>query len=240
MKIIEIKRWNYFIRCQACYYSNTMAQLLDNLEHELSKASVFLKKGTSSTVIKLVLDGKVLVIKRANMRGRYHALRRLFQPSRAKKNWDYAQRLQSAGISTFEPIAMVEKRWGPFRRESFFICNFLEGKDLNQAFVTEALSFHEQEEMAIKIVEMIKTLAKEGLYHRDLNLTNIILVDKKPHIIDLDSMQRYKKSFITEFLLKLKLWHRLMKNIEDEIGKSASMVALFRQTFRRNSHVKLS
>lgn len=240
MKIIEIKSWRYFIRCQARYYSAQMAQLLSNLEGELMKASVFLKKGTSSTVVKWELDGQTLVIKRANMRNRYHALRRLFQPSRAKKNWDYAQRLKAVGISTFEPIAMVEKRWGPFRRESFFICNFLMGKNLNEGFIKGETPIHEQEEIANKIVHLVKTLAKEGLYHRDLNLTNIILVDKKPYIIDLDSMQRYKKSRLTEFLLKLKLWHRLMKNIEDEIGKKTAMVALFRQAFRRNTYVKLS
>lgn len=240
MKNIEIKRWNYLIRCQARYYSLSMSQLLDNLDHELSTASDFLKKGTSSTVVKCECDGQVLVIKRANMRSRYHAFRRLFQPSRAKKNWDYAQRLKAVGISTFEPIAMVEKRWGPFRRESYFICNFLVGKDLNEGFVNGGIPIHEQEEVADNIVQLVKKLAKEGLYHRDLNLTNIILIDKTPYIIDLDSMQRYKKSWITAFFLKLKLWYRLMQNVEDEVGKGAPMVALFREAFRRNTHGKLS
>lgn len=240
MKTIEIKRWNSLIRCDSRHYSPSMLELLNNLDHELEKATDFLKKGISSTVLKLICDRQVLVIKRANMRNRYHAFRRLFQPSRAKKNWDYAQRLKAVGILTFDPIAMVEKRWGPFRRESYFISNFLVGKDLNEGLVKGGIPIHEQKEVADKIVQLVEKLAREGLYHRDLNLTNIILIDKTPYIIDLDSMQRYKKSRITTFLLKLKLWYRLIKNIKDEVGKNDPLVLLFEQAFRRAPHDKLS
>ena len=232
MKIINLQTWRYLIRCQENYYSDGMKNLLIDIDEAISLAT-FLKKGKSSTVVKLRVDQHELVVKRANMRHTYHAFRRLFQPSRAKKNWDYAQRLKRANILTFEPIAMLEKRWGPFRRESYFITNYISGSDLMECFVNQPRTLSERQAIASGVVKLVKMLAKEGLYHRDLNLSNIIMLNERPYLIDLDSMQRYKKSFLTEFLLTLKLWHRFMENVADTVGRQSPILAIFQNAYKR-------
>lgn len=232
MSIVNIQRWDRLIRCQESYYSEAMRVLLDNLDQAIHHAPVLLKKGNSSTVVKLLVNEEEVVIKRANLRNFLHSLRRLFQPSRAKKNWDYAKRLRIANVSTFEPIAMVEKRWGPFRRESYFISNFLTGKDLFDYFSSVNLSHQEKNDLAREVIKLIKKLASAGLYHRDLNLSNIFFMDNQLYIIDLDSMQRYKKSKITTFLLTLKIWYRFLENVEDTVGKDSAIARIFREAYQ--------
>jgi tRNA A-37 threonylcarbamoyl transferase component Bud32 len=232
MSIVNIQRWDRLIRCQENYYSEAMRILLDSLDQAIHHAPVLLKKGNSSTVVKLLVNEEEIVVKRANLRNHFHALRRLFQPSRAKKNWDYAKRLQSINVQTFEPIAMVEKRWGPFRRESYFISNFLTGKDLWDCFVNAHFSDQEKNDLAREVIKLIKKLASAGLYHRDLNLSNIFFMDNQLYIIDLDSMQRYKKSKITTFLLTLKIWYRFLGNVEDTVGKDSIIARIFREAYR--------
>lgn len=227
MKTITIRRWDRYFCCQKKYFTSELAALIEHIDRAMATAPVILKKGNSSTVVQLVLGGRICVVKRANTRHMLHFLRRLFQSSRAMKNWIFSQELKKSHIHTFEPIAMMEKRWGPFRRQSYFICDFLAGKDLLHSFQPGGLPRESWHVAARVVKDLILTLAREGYYHRDLNLSNFILVDDIPYLIDLDSMRRYTKSRLTEFLLKKKLWSRFMKNIRETVGKESDIFRLF-------------
>src|SRR5690606_36879804 len=64
-----------------------------------------LKAGGSSTVTRVTLGGRELVVKRYNMKGPGHWLKRFWRLSRAWHSWRSAWRLYFLGIATPQPRA---------------------------------------------------------------------------------------------------------------------------------------
>jgi len=94
-------------------------------------------------------------------------------------------------IDTFEPVALIEERFGFLRGRSYFVCSYIEGCDALHTFACGAKPTLKWNIAAQNIALMLQKLASHGLYHRDLNLSNIIMIDDKPWLIDLDSMRRH-------------------------------------------------
>src|SRR5690606_5518207 len=65
-----------------------------------------LKLGGSSTVALVEVAGRPLVIKRYNIKGVGHWLKRFWRPSRAWHSWVEGHRLSFLGIATPKPLAM--------------------------------------------------------------------------------------------------------------------------------------
>lgn len=206
-----VKQWTQHIIFASKYASPALMNLLNNLDQEMLKAKHCLKDDKTSTVCLHELDGKQIVIKRSNTKNWLHAVRRNFCKSRAFRSWHNALRLIEAGIATFEPIAAVEKRWGPCKGRSYLISSYLNGKQASEVFAYGAEPTQAWNGAAGNIVTMINQLSKSFLSHRDLNLSNIILIDQKPFLVDLDSMCHFRSSFLAKFYAKQDQ-KRLMKN----------------------------
>lgn len=232
METIRVQRFTHTISCQKRYYTDAMKVLIANLDNAIAHAPVVLKNDETSTVVVVRVDNQPIVIKRANTKGWVHIFRRAFRCSRAVKNWDYAQRLQSMDILTFEPIAAIEERFGPLRGRSYFLCNYLEGTDALHYFAYDALPKPNWPIVATEIVKLIKRLASKKYYHQDLNLSNIILIDDKPHLIDLDSMRVYHFGWSTKKILN-KLWSRFMENWDEMPGVRPEVAPLFQSIFNK-------
>lgn len=229
-------KWNKFTVCQPQCYTEKMQVVLQNLDSSINKSCNILKNDPTSTVVVVRVDNQPLVIKRANTKGLLHFMRRLICPSRAQKNWHYATRLAHANIRTFEPIAYIEERFGPLKRRSYFICSLIEGIDALH-FFSDATYQARWESVAEKIVLLIKKLADERLSHRDLNLSNIILVDDQPFLIDLDSMREYRFSLRAK-LATIQEVNRFMENWQDYPDISPQVGELFTRHFQANGLLK--
>lgn len=68
----------------------------------------------------------------------WHKTRQLVQHSRAWSTWSATHKLADAGIATPRPVACVENRWGPMRRDSFLMYPYIEGRTLRSYFSCEA------------------------------------------------------------------------------------------------------
>ena len=123
------KSWNDFMVCERNSYHGEMKRLLSDPDLIIS-SSKLLKDGRSSTVALAEVNGKRIVIKRYNIKNFIHALKRCARNTRAWSSWRNAHRLESLGIPTPKPIAFLEKRWGSFRSNSYYITEYLEGTDL--------------------------------------------------------------------------------------------------------------
>jgi hypothetical protein len=78
-----------------------------------------IKAGNTATVARLYVDGEAFVVKRYNIKSWQHAMGRMWRPTRAQRAWQNAHRLRMLGIATFKPIALIERRLGPMRRDAY-------------------------------------------------------------------------------------------------------------------------
>ena len=126
-------------------------------------------------VAKVTTPHCTMVIKRFNSKNFWHKVTRTLRRSRAKQCWNNALRLQILHIATPEPLAIIEKRWGPLCLDAFYITRYIEGPTAEQYFDTP----HPNPSMAIKLIKTILLLRKKHLKHRDTKANNFIIADNK-------------------------------------------------------------
>jgi heptose I phosphotransferase len=196
------------VYCVADRYTDAMKLLLENPDQAFSKDAHYLKKGDSTSVVSMYLDGRHYVIKRYNILNPFHALRRQFKQSRAKCSWDSAYQLMAFGIPTTRPIAMIEKRFGFLLGKAYYMTEFVEGVCAQEYFAS-----HKDELTARMIVKFIRFLRDVKISHGDMKATNIIINNGKPYFVDLDATKKhvnakaFKRAFSQDIKRFMKNWH---------------------------------
>lgn len=167
----------------------------------------------TTTVVKITINDRAYVIKRYNIKGIWHGIKRAIQPSRAIHCLYSALKLRSLGIATVRPVGIIEKRFGCFRRRAYFIYEYLEGIDGFEAFDLTQLHSPLTVVRAKNTIALIKQLHQYHIVHRDLKASNFIFQKDKAYFIDLDAVTFYrshqraarrKNKDIQRFLLN---WH---------------------------------
>ncbi len=97
-----------------------------------------LRFGGARQTVRLTWKSQPYVLKHYVHQSRRHALKQFVQPSRAWSTWQFTHRLADAGVATPRPVACIENRWGPLRRDSFLMYPYVEGRTLRSYFVREA------------------------------------------------------------------------------------------------------
>lgn len=196
MKII--KTFRQYIQFDEAFGEQAILALLNNIDAIMAASLLVLKDDPTSTVVVIEINQQKWVVKRANTKGIVHALRRAFLPSRAYKNWKNAKKLQAIEVNSLLPIALLEERWGLFKRRSYFVCKYVEATDALNFFTRCFEPAHHWQKVVENICKMINDLSKHGISHRDLNLSNILIQGEKPILIDLDAMREYRCSFLAK------------------------------------------
>jgi tRNA A-37 threonylcarbamoyl transferase component Bud32 len=154
---------------------------------------VFLKKGRSATLIKVIVEGRAWVVKRYNIKNSWHGLRRCLRLTRAEASWRFSQYLRLFGVPTAKPVAYIENRVFGLRGTSYFIMEYVEGKNLGEFF--SSYDANEGEEFYVRkaalVVDLLNKLAELKMTHGDLKMTNILFSSGYPLLIDLDSMREH-------------------------------------------------
>ena len=149
-----------------------------------------LKSGNTCTLSLVEIGGKPIVVKRYNLKNLWHSLNRALRPSRAAACWAHAHRLAIYGIATATPIALLEKRCGPFRRQAYFLAEYIEAPDVAQFFADTTVSALQKAEAARNIASLFCKLYRLQLEHGDFKATNMKMVNGRPLLLDLDSMRQ--------------------------------------------------
>jgi len=187
------------------------------------------KNGNTCTVAKARLADGDVVIKRYNIKGFWHGLSRALRMTRAAKSWANAYRLMISGILTPPPVALIEERWGCFRRRAYFVSAYVEAPDALQYFA-QSISLQDKKAVAQNLAALFYKMYLLRFAHGDCKATNIKIVGGAPLLIDLDSMQAYSIHWLAAFWFKLqhiKDLKRLMRNWADD----AEIQALLKQAF---------
>jgi tRNA A-37 threonylcarbamoyl transferase component Bud32 len=211
----QIKRVNKLTRTMLydrSYESPQFLKLLENPETIFANpTTMFLKKGRSSTVAKVVIDDRTLVIKRYNLKSGWHRMRRLFRHTRAQKSWCMAQHLFASGIKTAKPVAYIENRFLGFRGTSYFVMDYVDGPHIGEYFRAKKENLTQLQNMAKAISTLIINLSLLRITHGDLKMTNILVENDLPVLIDLDGIKEHTTQKSLHNALKSEI-KRFMKN----------------------------
>jgi len=172
------------------FMSDTLVSFLTNIDGSLKEDKQLLKDGNTCTVWRTKSADLDLVVKRYNVKNKWHRIKLQMKTSRAKINWVNSHLLLFFGISSLEPIAYIESNKASGGNVSYFIYKHLDGISSLDWFKSDVYLLHHKKNMADGIIQLLRQLKRLKIYHGDLKATNI-LIKNKPIIIDLDSMKRF-------------------------------------------------
>jgi tRNA A-37 threonylcarbamoyl transferase component Bud32 len=222
------KSMRRYMICGREYYDDAMASFLNNPDAVLKDGRI-IKDGNSSTVFLIRLSGRPFIVKRYNMKNTWHAVRRSYRQSRAWASWRNAHLLKSTGINTPNPVAMMEKRFGPLRSVSYILTEYIEGTDIYHLLNSDRAGEIDLAGILKQFGELLRKFLFSSISHGDFKATNFILSDKGVlFIADLDAVRshrlerKFKKAFrkdITRFMQNWKNVPRIGALFRDEISK---------------------
>ena len=134
-----------------------------------------IKKTSKSMLTTHASSGQTLCVKGYRFRGPVYALLNLFRTSRALKSWIAANGLIVRGLLTPQPLAIIEKRFGPIVRENFYICRWLDAPELNTYITGRQWSEPDKKQFIRSLAHTIARLHAQGIYHGDLKSNNILV-----------------------------------------------------------------
>ena len=204
-------RWHALWRSQAM----NLMPLLDNIETEMA-AGQMLKNGGSSTVVRIQWRGQDLVVKRYNVKGVWHFLRRCLRSSRALHSWQQGHLWRVLELPTPKPLAVIEKRWGPLRLGGYLVTEYTSGKDIISGF--DEANEGQLLGCISQLQVLLKRMASYQLSHGDLKGSNILSAEQGQEnslsFIDLDaacqhiSKAVWRKNFIKDLARLQRNWSK--------------------------------
>ncbi len=190
-----------------------MASLVEAPDEWLTGACERLLKADSGSTVGIVnLDNRQLVVKRYNVRGIWHGIRRALRKTRASISWQSAHLLLAHGIATPQPVAVIEYRFGPIRLKSYFISEYLEGELCQHFFASSDVSAASRKKVVGELIHIFHRLAEAGISHGDMKATNIIIHDNSPILTDLDALRvhrsrwKHRRAFVKDVQRFLRNW----------------------------------
>ena len=190
-----------------------------------------LKSGNTCTVALTEIDGRKVVIKRYNIKSFWHGLNRALRQSRAAISWSNAHRLHMYGIATARPIALLEKRCGPVRRQAYFLAEYVEAPDAAAFFADADLDQAQKATAAANVARLFHKLYLLGIEHGDFKAANVKMVDYQPLLIDLDSMREHSCRWLFE-RRHVRDLRRFMRNWQRDNETGILLVNAFKKTYK--------
>jgi tRNA A-37 threonylcarbamoyl transferase component Bud32 len=151
-----------------------------------------LKDGNTSTVGVATVEGQRFLVKRDNVKGFWHGVRRALRDTRAARSWRNAHLMRLRGVPTATPLALLERRHGPVRGVAYFISECVEGPDCRTYFGSRAVPMAEKRAAAQEVAALIRALGAARLSHGDMKATNILLSAAGPVLIDIDALRAHR------------------------------------------------
>ena len=217
------KTFSRYQVCERSALNEDLLPILSDPDYHMAQGEM-LKDGNSATVSLVKTGNRALVIKRYNLKGPGHAIRRAFRKSRAWTAWSNAYRMEFLGIRSLKPIAMIENRAGAIRGTAYLITEYIEGVDALECLRNMKKPNGELEALA----GILHELSESKISHGDLKATNFLMAEDGPVIIDLDAMREHKSqaSFHRAFNKDL---DRFMQNWKDQPELASQFEGLLSQ-----------
>ena len=175
--------WRRVVLAKRSRWTGALAGFAKDPQARLADAER-IKNGRSATVFRLQLDGEPFVVKRYNVKSALHRVRRWFR-HRSRIAWRNGHRLAFLGVPGAEPVALIERRRGPLRAESWLVMPDCGPRDIQAEVETRGWA----DDLLDRVVWIFRDLRTAGLYHGDTKASNFLVQDGVVHLIDLDGMR---------------------------------------------------
>lgn len=178
-----------------------LAPILANPDAAIDSGHIY-KTGGAATVARVAHGEQTLVIKRYNIKNTLHWLKRFWRPSRAWQSWREGHRLSVLGISTPQPLAVIENRWCGLRGRAWLISEYCGEQDIIDRLALYQEGGETPEAEINALIELLNALIREKISHGDLKGHNILWHQQRCYLIDLDAMQQHHsmRSFTRAYL----------------------------------------
>ena len=164
-----------------------MLSVLEQADALLDQGHLY-KTGGAASVAKVEVAGRPLVIKRYNIKGFAHWLKRFWRPSRAWHSWREGNRLAFLGIATPKPLAVLEKRFLWLRSRAYLVTEYLPGPDIIERFAPYVENVEAPENELQALDQLFAELIRERISHGDFKGHNLFWDKDRWSLIDLDAM----------------------------------------------------
>jgi len=132
-------------------------------------------------------------VKRYNIKHWRHGLSRALRRSRAWVAWQNANMLALLGVATPQPLALLERRFGPLRRSAYLISAYSPGVPL-QDWLRQQGETVVPDWLDRALLDIFAALAASHISHGDLKASNFLVedTDRRVQLIDLDAMRLHR------------------------------------------------
>jgi len=185
--LFSVQRGAFALRAFAREEEAAMLPVLAKADALLDQGHLY-KTGGAASVGKVDVAGRTLVVKRYNIKGFAHWLKRFWRPSRAWHSWQEGNRLLFLGIATPKPLALLETRFLWLRAKAYLVTEYLSGPDIIERFAPYQDSGDAPQAELQALDQLFADLIRERISHGDLKGHNVFWDNGRWALIDLDSM----------------------------------------------------
>jgi tRNA A-37 threonylcarbamoyl transferase component Bud32 len=194
---VRVKTAAFFGFARREYWNEDFVRLVGKPERVLELPGTGVVKDSKTTTVGLNRDlPQNFYIKRYNYQGLAYAAKDLFRYSRARRTWIAANSLHMRGIPVALPLAYLERRRRGILLESYILTKAKSGealRDIFRRYDKSGYRFQEKRMLLETLARMIRKLHRNGVVHRDLKASNLIVCGAraggyKLHIVDFDGI----------------------------------------------------
>jgi tRNA A-37 threonylcarbamoyl transferase component Bud32 len=175
-----------FLACATGFWGDAVRAFAGDPERTFAHAQV-VKAGNSATVVRASLGGQVVVIKRYNVKTRWHGLRRaLHRTPRYRRSWYNGHRMEFLRLPTARPLALLEVKQSMLRTVAYLVMEDGGNRDLESVVRAQGIT----PRLVEQVVGVFVGLRGAGLMHGDTKASNFLLgADDAMCLVDLDAMK---------------------------------------------------
>lgn len=211
-KYIIEKQFSSFKILSKDHVNSDLSRLLKNPNMFLEDSGSWIKNNKKRTVAIAEVGTSKFFIKRYNIQNFWDYVSKCpFRSSKAFRSFYYSTQFEAKQISTPQPIALFEKRFGFLWTTTYIIYEWMDGITLHEALKTSLLEEHEKIDIFLQLRCHFKTMYHNKWVHRDLTLQNLFIMEGKLYLLDLDDLHSYAFNNIF-FRNKFKKKHLLFLN----------------------------
>ena len=178
-----------------------------------------IKSEAGHHIASVKLENDSIYIKKYQVKGLWHFLRKLFSKTRALTAWQASHWFNAAGINTINPLAVVE-RYNVFSTtESYLISLKHPGVRLDNVEINKELTYL----ISNKLSSFIKRLRWIGFNHGDAKSSNFFLSEHKLYAFDLDIARKRSIKFILKHKVDKDI-KRILKSFENNLRLKDSLL----------------